>query len=267
MRMQAWQGVLLAAALSSTAYADDCNCTDNTNADSTWASRAMAGYTKTGGNTDTSSANALFHIAHVIDDWKLMFGAEGLYGSTKGETTAQAWDAHLQANYNFTDKLYWYTAARYDDNKFSGFAYQEVLSTGAGYQFLTTDTTKLTAQIGVGVRKIRPEILTEDDIGAITSTTEEPATTGAVLDAAVHLDHSFNSYTKVIFGLAVESGAQNTMTDASIQLQVKMSKTLALSAGYEQIRNSTPPTGVGKESSLTTLSLVYEFKNPKFAPE
>src|ERR1700684_3582308 len=85
--------------------------------DGSWAARAQAGYAKTGGNTDTSTATALFHIAHVIEGWKFLFGAEGFYGSTKGQTTAQSWDAHLQANYNINERLYWYGGLRYDDNK------------------------------------------------------------------------------------------------------------------------------------------------------
>src|SRR5215469_18292813 len=76
--------------------------------DPTWAIRSVLGYTKTGGNTDNSAGNLLFHAAHVMGDWRLLFGIDGLYGSTKGETTAQAWDAYLQANYNITPRFYWY---------------------------------------------------------------------------------------------------------------------------------------------------------------
>src|SRR5579872_7431260 len=90
--------------------------------DPNWSMRALLGYTKTGGNTDNSSGNFLFHVAHVIDDWKLLFATEGLYGSTRGETTAQAWDAHGQANYNFTPKLYGFLGLGYTDDHFSGFA-------------------------------------------------------------------------------------------------------------------------------------------------
>ena len=64
----------------------------------------MLGYTKTGGNTDNSAGNFLFHAAHVMGDWKLPLGIDGLYGSTHGETTAQAWDAYLQANYYITSR-------------------------------------------------------------------------------------------------------------------------------------------------------------------
>jgi putative salt-induced outer membrane protein len=256
--------VLYGAALGGVAYADDNPAPAG---DGTWASRAQAGYAKTSGNTDTSTANALFHIAHVVSDWKFLFGFDGLYGSTKGETTAQSWDAHFQANYNISDRLYWYGGLLYTDNKFSGFVYQETVSTGAGYQFMKTDDTKLTGQLGVGERRLRPEVLTEDAVGAIVSAMELPAASDTVLDAAANLEHSFNAATKVIAGLALESGKNNTMTSANLALQVKMTNVLALSAGYQYVRNSKPPSGAGPTNSLVTLNLVYELKNPKLAPE
>jgi putative salt-induced outer membrane protein len=265
MRKQLFGALLASLTLTQLAHADDAP-SDGT--DNGWAARALAGYTKTGGNTDTSSANALFHVAHVVDDWKFLFGADGLYGSTKGETTAQAWDAHFQANYNITPQLYWYSGLSYTANKFSGFTYQELVSTGMGYQFIKTDTTKLSAQLGVGARRLQEEYnVVDDPVGGIVSYGTLPATTGGVVDAAANLEHSFNSFTKLIVGVALESGAQNTMTNENLSLQVKMSSTLALAVGYQLIRNSSPPTGVGRSASLTTLSLVYEMKNPKLAPE
>ena len=63
------------------------------------------------------------------------------------------------------------------------------------------------------------------------------------------------------------SSSDNTRTAASIALQVKMSNRLALAAGYQITNNSSPPAGSGKNDSLTTLSIVYDMKNPKLAPE
>jgi putative salt-induced outer membrane protein len=264
LRQACWAAGALA--LCALARADDAP-DPNDHPDSTWSSRAQAGYSKTGGTTDTSAANWLLHIAHVMDNWKVLFGFEGLYGSSKGETTAQAWHAHIQGNYNFTDRLYWYAGYRYDDDRFSGFAYQQTVATGVGYQFIKTDDTKLTAQLGVGERWLRPELLVLDPVGGLAGSTGLPSENGAVLDAAVNLEHAFNSFTKLLAGAGVESGSLNTMTTATVSLQVKMTNQLALAAGYQLVRNTNPPAGVASSASLTTLSLVYEFKNSKLAPE
>ena len=235
--------------------------------DPNWAMRALLGYTKTGGNTDNSAGNALFHAAHTMGDWKLLFGAEGLYGSTQGETTAQAWLAYLQGNYNITPRLYWYLGGRYDDDRFSGFAYQEAIKTGAGYKFIDTDSTKLTAQAGAGYRRLRPEILVKDDIGAVISRTELEPGSDAVFDGAIVFEHDFNPNTKLLAGATVQSGQLNTLTTANVTLQVKISNRFALAAGYSLKDNSNPPAGSGHRDTLTTLSLVYDTKNPKLASE
>jgi putative salt-induced outer membrane protein len=264
MRTRAVLGLIALGALSRVAAADTGPVGPG---DPTWAIRSVLGYTKTGGNTDNSAGNLLFHAAHVMGNWKLLFGGDGLYGSTKGETTAQAWDAYLQGNYNITPRFYWYLGGRYDDDRFSGFAYQAAVKTGFGYQFIDTDATKLTAQAGAGYRRLRPEILVKDDIGAVISRTEQPEESDAIFDTGLAFEHSFNQYTKLLAAATVQSGKQNTLTNANVALQVKMNNRLALSAGYKLIDNSNPPPGSGHRDTLTTLGLVYELKNEKLPPE
>jgi len=235
--------------------------------DPNWSMRALLGYSKTTGNTDNTAGNFLFHVAHLMGDWKLLFGSEGLYGATHGETTAQAWDAHGQANYNFSSRFYWYVGLSYTDDRFSGFAYQEAVKSGIGYKIVETDATKFTVQAGAGYRRLRPEILVKDDLGGVISRTELDSTSDAVFDGALTYEHSFNQFTKILAGATVEAGQENTFTTANVALQVKMSNHLALAAGYQLTDNSSPPPGSGRRDTLTTLSLVYDMKNPKLAPE
>jgi hypothetical protein len=81
MRPQAELGLIAASALAGVAAADSAPVGPG---DPTWAIRSVLGFTKTGGNTDNRAGNVLFHVAHVMGDWKLLFGVDGLYGSTKG---------------------------------------------------------------------------------------------------------------------------------------------------------------------------------------
>ena len=264
MRTEAVLGVIAASALSGVAAADTAPIGPD---DPTWAIRSVLAYSKTGGNTDNSAGSALFHAAHVMGDWKLLFGVDGLYGSTKGETTAQAWDAFLQANYYFTPRFYWYVGGRYDDDRFSGFAYQEAVKSGVGYKFIDTDATKLTAQIGAGYRRLRPEILVKDDIGAVISRTEQPEESDAIADAGLSFEHHFNQSTKFLALVTVQAGSENTLTNASVALDVRMSDRLALTASYKLSDNSSPPPGSVHRDTLTSIGLSYELKNEKLPPE
>jgi putative salt-induced outer membrane protein len=268
MRKQSLVLLLSTISLCITAYADESAAT-NANPDNTWAMRAVAGFAKTSGNTDTTTANGQFHVAHIVDNWKFLFGMQGLYGATEGETTAQDFGLEFQANYNFTDRLYWFGGLSYDNNKFSGFAYQEMLDTGVGYQFIKTDATKLSAQVGVGVQRLRPETYLTDSSGGIISgsVVEQDVTSDVIGTAAINFEHSFNKSTKLLASAAVQSGSANTMTTAGAGLQVKMSDRLSLTAAYQLVRNSKPPAGIDGSSGLTTLNLVYELKNPKLAPQ
>jgi putative salt-induced outer membrane protein YdiY len=264
MRIEAVLGLVVVGAVSGVAAADTAPIGPG---DPTWAMRSVLGYTKTGGNTDNSAGNLLFRAAHVVGDWKLLFALDGLYGSTRGETTAQAWSVALQANYHLTPQFFWYVGGRYDDDRFSGFAYQAALKSGVGYKFIDTDATKLTAQAGAGYRRLRPEILVKDDIGGVVSRTEQPEESDAIFDAGLAFEHNFNEATKVLVAATMQAGKENTLTNASVALQVKMTGRLALSAAYRLIDNSSPPPGSGRRDTLTTLGLVYELKNDQLPPE
>jgi putative salt-induced outer membrane protein len=272
MRQGAVIGLLAAMGFAGTAYADE---PPPYVGDPNWSMRALLGYSKTGGNTDNSAGNALFHVAHVWKDWKFLFGTEALYGSTQGETTAQAWNIHGQANYNFTEKFYGYVGASYSDDRFSGFAYQDALTSGVGYQVFNDDNTKLTVQGGVGYVWLRKEFLVKDAVGGVVDRLDYDPVSGLPYDqehsvafnGAVNFEHNFNQSTKIVAAAGVLSSSDNTQTKASVALQVKMSNRLALAAGYQITSNSSPPAGSGKNDSLTTLSIVYDLKNPKLAPE
>jgi putative salt-induced outer membrane protein YdiY len=243
--------------------------------DPNWSMRALLGYSKTGGNTDNSSANGLFHVAHVMGDWKVLFGIDALYGTTKGETTSQSLGVRAQVNYNFTPKLYWYVGAGYLDDRFSGFAYQDAVKSGVGYQIFNSDTTKLSVQAGVGYLWLRKEYLIKDAVGGVTERLDYDPNTGipyeaehnVAFDGAVTFERDFNQYTKLLAGVTVLSSSENTLTTATVALQVKMSTHFALAAGYQLINNSDPPASSGHRDTLTTLSLVYDMKNPKLPPE
>ena len=264
-----WCALVAAPAFCGVTHADDTSNTPGASgSDGSWAARAQAGYSKTGGTTDTTSFNGLFHIAHTVQQWKFLFGIEGHYGATGGQTTAQAWDGYLQANYNISDRLYWFGKLSDTSDKFSGFAFQQVISTGVGYQFINTDDTKLSAQVGIGERRLRPLLdLTFNDVGAIESYTEGSTEHDTVADGQANFEHSFNAVTKIVAAYEINTGKLNTMQTGNVSLVVKMSDLLGLSVSYSLVTNTNPPPGVGRSSSLESVNLVYTLKNKNLAPE
>jgi putative salt-induced outer membrane protein len=266
MRKQLWFLVLSAGALCGAAYADEAPAPAADVPD--WAVRALAGYAKTSGTSDTTSANALFRAAHTYESWKFLLGAQAVYGATQGVSSAQDVGAEFQANYNISSNLYWFAGGNYDDNKFSGFVYQEMINTGVGYQIINDTDTKLSAQVGIGEQRLQPEqLLADPAVPGHFLRIPGSSTSNLVATGAASFEHSFNPATKLIAALAVQSGSANTMTTAGVGLQVKMGDRFSLAAAYQLVTNSKVPPGVSKSNGLTTLNLVYELKNPKLAPQ
>ena len=223
-----------------------------------WTGKGEAGLVISSGNTQTTTVNAKINAAHEAGNWKNAFGLTGLYAADDAGRTAQRWESLTQSDYNFSPKTFWFGAARYEDDAFSGFVYQVAVSTGLGRKFIDTDTTKFVGTAGVGYKFIETEDAFDEQTGALL----EPGDSSSedVLRGTLDLDHKFTVNTSLIDKLIVESGADNTFLQNDVSLQVKMTQVLALAVGYSVRHNTDPPPGFEKTDALTTINLVYEIK-------
>jgi len=223
-----------------------------------WTGKGEAGLVVSSGNTETETANAKLALAREDGNWKNQFGLSGLYASDSEGTTAQRWEAFTQSDYNFTPKNFWFGAARYEDDEFSGFEYQATVSTGLGRKFIDSDTTKFVGTAGVGYKFFE----TRDAFDEVTGVLIERGDTDseAVFRGTLDFDHKFTETTSLIDKFIVEAGADNTFFQNDLALQVKMNSVLALAVGYSVRHNTDPPVGFEKTDTLTTVNLVYEIK-------
>ena len=223
-----------------------------------WTGKGEAGLVIATGNTETETANAKFQLANEIDKWKHQFGGAALYASSDVEgTTANRWEVFEQSDYNFSPRTFWFGAARYDEDEFSGFEYQAVLSTGLGRKFIDTDVTKFVGPAGVGYKFFATQDAF-DDAGVLI----EPGDTDSevVFRGTLDYDHKLTPTTSVLDKFVVEAGAENTFVQNDLALQVKITDVLALAVGYSVKHNTDPPPGFEKTDTLTTINLVYEIK-------
>jgi putative salt-induced outer membrane protein len=222
-----------------------------------WTTRAEAGFVAARGNTVTETANAKFEIARETQNWKNLFAASGLYGRASEVESAQRWDARYQLNNFIRSNTFWFISGRYEDDRYSGFAYQGTATGGLGRKWFDTELTKLTTQLGAGYRSLRAEELIRGDDDAVIGRIPGERQEDLVFNAAVTFEHSFNDNTKVLNALLVEAGESNTLTRNDFALQVRMMEVLALSVGLSVRNNSEPLPGLKKTDTLTTVNLVY----------
>jgi putative salt-induced outer membrane protein len=222
-----------------------------------WTGKGQVGYLSSEGNSDAKSANAAIDMALVEDPWKHEFHLGGLYGQSTGIVSAERWDTAWQSNYDLSKDLYVFGGLRYQHDMFSGFQYQASGTGGLGYKIFDTDSVKLSAQLGVGYRVLRPEDLVKDPAGEVTDRIPLESEKGAVATAGFDYDQKLTSSTTLTDKLLVESGSSDTLITNALAITVKISTKLSFAAGYAIQDNSKPPVGLKKLDTLETLNLVY----------
>lgn len=259
-------GVAYAATGTQAGTTTGAGSPDTSADDGTWAAQGQLGLIMTRGNTTTKSGNASFAAAHSMGRWTLSGGLSGLYASSGGFTTQQDLNTFLQSDLQLTKRTFWFSTARWDRNLFTGFAYQESIATGAGFNIVQTPATQLLAELGVGYRRQEPEILLTNAIGGVIQRTREPVVNDAVIQAALKYEHAITSSTKLLNTLLIVSGSSDTTTTDNLSLQVKVDAALSLAVGMQLVNNSSPPPGSARHTdTVMTVNLVYELKNPKLS--
>jgi putative salt-induced outer membrane protein len=231
-------------------------------AQAAWKAKAEAGYLLARGNASTDSANVKLDIARETDEWRHSIVLNGLYGTSNDIKSAERWDARWQTDYRFTERAFVFVAFRHEQDHFSGFDYQASATTGLGYEFHDTDRTQFTASLGAGYRRLRPEELLRDETGNVIQRIRGSRSEDVVANATVRYEHRLTGNTKLLDGLLVESGADNTLAQNELSVEVAMTERIALAVGYRLRHNTEPPPGLEHTERLMTLNLVYDFERP-----
>ena len=249
---------LVAASAAGTAWADDPPPPPPQHQ---WIGKGQFGFLESKGNSDAESINGSIDMSRLDDAWKNGFFIGGLYGKNNGIVSAERVEAREQTDYNFSERFFAFGGLRYEHDEFDGFEYQASLTGGVGFKIIDSDATKLTAQLGAGYRRLRPETLNKDPdgSGAVISRTAGDANGEAIGTLGIDYSHQFNSSTTLTNKFLMEYGSTDTLTHDEIALAVKMSKKLALSVGYAVTDNSKPPPPLKKVDTLTTVNLVFSF--------
>ena len=222
-----------------------------------WTGKAELGFLSSSGNTEAKSANTKFDMTHEGSKWRNNFFVGALYGENEAFSNAERYEARYQTDLKVTDRLSWFMALRGEQDRFSGFAYQATGSTGVGYKFIDSPTTKLNASLGAGYRRQKSEILVKSDAGEVIDRIEGEVESDPVATLSSNYEHAFTENTKLTNKLLAESGSDNTAVQNDIALSVNMTKTLALAVGFGVRYNSDPPPLSESTDTLTTVNLVY----------
>jgi len=225
-----------------------------------WTGKGQLGYLASQGNSPAKSANAALDMSYLEKLWKHTFHLDFLYGESASVVSAERWDALWQSDYNFTSDYFVFGNVRYGRDLFNGFQHQASVTAGLGYNVFKTDATTLSVQAGVGYLWQRPELITKNAAGIVTSRTLLPSDNTAIATFGLTYSQKLTSTTTLSDSLLVNAGfSGNSLITNNLALAVKISAKLAVSLGYNIQDNTQPPPGLKSLDQFETVNLVYSF--------
>jgi putative salt-induced outer membrane protein len=225
-----------------------------------WTGKAELGVMMSDGNTESQSANTKLDLTHEGARWRNNFYVAALYGENSEIANAERYELRYQADWKITDRFSWFIGLRGEQDRFSGFAYQATVSTGATYKFIDSPTTRFDGSLGAGYRRLQPQVLIQTDAGEVLDRIEGEEESDPVATLGSNFEHSFTENTKITNKFLSELGSENTSVQDDLALQVSMNDVLALAVGIGVRYNSDPPPLSESTDTLFTVNLVYNIK-------
>lgn len=212
-----------------------------------WTAKGELGASFASGNSENEAAHAVLEVKRSYEKWAHGVGFAGNYGTDGEVTTAQRWELRGQSDYEFTERAYWFGAARYEDDRFTAYDYQASLATGLGYRIIDTERTRFWVQGGPGYRhaELRETGESED---------------GVIFRGDAGFEHQVTDTTKVVDRFLIETGSDNTFLQNDLGLEVMISGAMSLRVGYQVRHNTDVLPGIEKTDTLATVGLIYETK-------
>jgi putative salt-induced outer membrane protein len=224
-----------------------------------WTGKGQLGYLASQGNSPAKSANAVLDMSYLENLWKHTFHFDFLYGESANVVSAERWDLAWQTNYDFTSDFFVFGNPRYGHDLFDGFQYQASFAAGVGYNIIKTSSTTLSVQAGAGYLWQRPEVLTTNADGAVTSRTLLPSDNTAIATFGLNYSEKLTATTTLTDALLVNAGSGNSLITNAFTVAVKIATKLSLNVGYNIQDNTQPPPGRKSLDQFETVNLAYQF--------
>lgn len=243
--------IILVPALLSTAMAAHAE-------DKAWSGEGELGYTMTSSakNTESSSLVGKLGINYKNGRWGNELQIENVRTKTtdaQGATdkTADRSTVTDKLTYDINDSVYALANAKYEDDEFSAYHYQQNLTLGLGWHAIKNDSTKLDFEIGAGGQrvKLRPTATNPNSV-------EQNGGAGRFLE---RFSHKLTETTNLTQSLLSEGNGDNVQTTFDLGLKVAINGSMALKLSHQVKHNSDVPANTKHYDRTSTATLVYGF--------
>ncbi len=224
--------------------------------ESVWKANIEFGYVATSGNTDTTTVNTSVAVTYEVEKWRNSLEIISIFGSAENDTTSQVetnaerYFIQGKTDYKYSETAYAFVLANYDDDRFSDNDYQTSVSAGRGFGFITSDTSKLDLELGIGYRKTQKKE---------TLLLSEEAINETIFRLAEHFAWDISKNSKFEQKLSADVGDDNTVTKFYAGLSANVAESLALKLSLTATHQSDVRGDAEQLDTITAFTLVYNF--------
>lgn len=209
-----------------------------------WSGKGSLGFVSQRGNSETETLTIAGEVIRNLTRWRHRFSAGILQSSEDGSDTADRFDLALQTDFKVDERSYWFGNARYEQDQFSQFESQALISAGYGRDLLDRERHKLKGEIGLGYRTA--------ELRAAGESESDP-----VLRGKLNYRWLLSANSALSNELLIESGADNTFARNITALTADIVGNLGLKLAHELRHNSSVDEPANNSDFVTTVSLVY----------
>ncbi|PQJ67075.1 DUF481 domain-containing protein [Photobacterium angustum] len=207
-------------------------------------------YSKT---TNTSmSLNSGTDLNYDKNNWSNKLSLSSFYtDSTKEEDGVNKYQIALKNEYAMGPHSFTYLSNTYNHDQFGTYRTEYIVSTGLGYKFYNTKTTKLTVGGGPGYRHSRRQKNDPD----YPNQTEKNMIANAFLRAKKQFTPTFSA------GLEsnIDYGHSNTTYDVKGFIKNRLIDHIALMLDTQYIYNTEVASDKSNDEIYSTVSITYDF--------
>lgn len=212
-----------------------------------WSGTGEAGLVSVRGNTESQVLNLGLELSNKADIWENTFKANATNAESNDEQTAESYSAEWLGKRDFDERQYAFGNLRYLDDQFDSFDGIITAGIGYGYRVILNDRTQWELSAGLGYRDTELEN-TGEDISGVTFL------------GFSSFKHELTESTTLTDELRFEGTEDNNFVENVLGLAVAINDALALKISYNVRYNSDPAAGDKNTDTITSISLVYNFK-------
>jgi len=223
--------------------------------EATWTGEGSFGAGTTTGNTDTTDYGLGLKLAREAGPWAVTLEAIGEYAETNGVENKNRMFFAGQADRDFSERMYGFGRASWEQDEFSGFESRAFAGIGVGYRLLTGERTIWAVELAPGVKfdEVRQTVLPGPVVVPAYSDT------GLSVIGASRFAHPFNDNVKLTNDTTVTWADTSTQIDNRLAVTAALGGALSARVSYNVRHDTDPPFGFEATDTATRVSLVYAF--------